>query len=224
MLAEFGGSLKRSRDGIICQFRVGNQQIAMVIHRHADGQLRGAGKHKLITFENKLIGDFALIHQVNTNAGVHRIPVATGLLWFGESGASEPNGADFALGERKVGRHALGSESTCIVGIGCRIHDGIGVGCGNEIGAGVEVCRSDSCCGGGGRFNVDIDYRGVVTRSGHGGATHGGSFGARVLLLHAILTGSEVIGSVVTHSICFLSRLDCLVGDGKRSPIGFCFT
>ena len=223
MVTEFGSRIKSGLNGIVFQFRVGNQQIAVVIHRHTNGELRGAGEHKLIALENKLIGDSRLIHQVHTNTGVHRIPVATRFLRFGERGASETNGADCACGEREIGRHALGNGGNYIVGIGCRIHDGIGVGCGNEIGAGVEVCRSDSCCGGGGRFDVAIDYRGVVTRSGHGSATHGGSFGARVLLLHAILTGGEIIGSVVTHSILFLSRLDCLVGDRKRSPIGFCF-
>ncbi len=48
--------------------------------------------YMLIALENKLIGTRSLIRHVNAHTGVHRVPVATGLLRFGERAAIEPDG------------------------------------------------------------------------------------------------------------------------------------
>ena len=85
----------------------------MVIDGHVDSQLRAARKHQLIALENELVGDGTLVHQVDTDTGEDRIPVITGLLWFGEVNTREADGAD-ALGEGEIrdGRHALRIEGT----------------------------------------------------------------------------------------------------------------
>ena len=135
--AEFGSLSKCLRNGSICQCRVGNQQITVVIHRHADGQLSRALEHERIAPEHKLILHRRLIHEVHTNAGIHRIPVAAGLLRFGESRAGEADGA-FAQGEGKIGRLALGSGGADRV-LQYRIHECMG--CGSGLDAGIEVGR-----------------------------------------------------------------------------------
>ena len=85
----------------------------MVIDGHIDRQLRAARQHQLIALENELVGDGALVHQVDTDTGEHRIPVITGLLRCGEVNTREANGA-FARGEGEIcyGRHALRIEGT----------------------------------------------------------------------------------------------------------------
>ena len=85
----------------------------MVINGHVDSQLRAARQHQFIALENELVGDGALVHQVETDTGEDRIPVIAGCLRCGEVNTREADGAD-ARGEGEIrdGRHALRIEGT----------------------------------------------------------------------------------------------------------------